>query len=57
MSKGVTGDDLAAYLHEHKVWCRALMHDGMQGVRLCTAFMNSEEEIERAIDIMAAMPR
>ena len=55
--EGVTGDDLAAYLHEHKVWCRALMHDGMQGVRLCTAFMNSEEEIARAIDIMAAMPR
>ena len=54
---GVTGDDLAAYLHEHEVWCRALMHDGMQGVRLCTAFINSEEEIERAIDIMAAMPR
>ena len=55
--EGVTGDDLAAYLHEHKVWCRSLMHDGMQGVRLCTAFMNSEEEIARAIDIMAAMPR
>ncbi len=55
--EGVTGADLAAYLHKNEVWCRALMHDGMEGVRLCTAFMNSEEEIERAIDIMAAMPR
>lgn len=55
--EGVTGADLAAYLHENEVWCRALMHDGMEGVRLCTAFMNSEEEIARAIDIMAAMPR
>ena len=55
--EGVTGADLAAYLHENEVWCRALMHDGMEGVRLCTAFINSEEEIERAIGIMAAMPR
>ncbi len=55
--EGVSGQDLAAYLHENEVWCRALMHDGMEGVRLCTAFMNSEEEIERAIEIMAAMPR
>ena len=55
--EGVTGADLATYLHENEVWCRALMHDGMEGVRLCTAYMNSEEEIERAIEIMAAMPR
>ncbi len=54
---GVSGTDLAAYLHEHEVWCRALSHGSMAGVRLCTAFMNSEEEIERAIAIMAAMPR
>jgi cysteine desulfurase/selenocysteine lyase len=55
--EGVTGEDLAAYLHENEVWCRSLSHGNMQAVRLCTAFINSEEEIERAIAIMAAMPR
>jgi selenocysteine lyase/cysteine desulfurase len=66
---GVTGRDLAAYLHQHKVWCRALTVEprhrathrkgvyGLQGVRLCTAYFNSEEELERAAEIMAKMPR